>query len=118
MGATLRYHELQKEIPQATPKMLSQQLKGLEADGIIKRVLYPVVLPKTEYALTEFGKTLIPAIQCLCDRRKATFKNSAYRIPAIRANLCRDLSTKRQQRDKILSRTQQARHLAKARDFL
>lgn len=59
---TLRYNELQKLIPHATPKMLIQQLKELEADEIIKRKLYPVVPPKTEYSLTERGKSLIPAI--------------------------------------------------------
>lgn len=67
IDATLRFSELQKEIPQATAKMLSQQLKELEADGIINRVLYPVVPPKTEYSLTDLGKTLIPIIQSLCD---------------------------------------------------
>lgn len=65
--STMRYNEIQKEIPQATPKMLSQQLKVLEADGIINRVLYPVVPPKTEYSLTELGKTLIPAINTLVE---------------------------------------------------
>ena len=44
------------------PKMLIQQLKELETDGIIKRKLYPVVPPKTEYSLTKRGETLIPAI--------------------------------------------------------
>ncbi len=62
IGKTLRYNELQKLICHATPKMLIQQLKELEADGIIKRKLYPVVPPKTEYSLTERGKTLINAI--------------------------------------------------------
>ena len=59
---TLRYKELQKLISHATPKMLIQQLKELEADGIIQRKLYPVVPPKTEYSLTERGKRLIPSI--------------------------------------------------------
>ena len=59
---TLRYSELQKLISHATPKMLIQQLKELERDGVVQRKLYPVVPPKTEYSLTELGKTLIPAI--------------------------------------------------------
>lgn len=71
---TLRYNQIQKEIPQATPKMLSQQLKELEADGIINRVLYPVVPPKTEYSLTELGKTLVPIITALCDWGENYFK--------------------------------------------
>ena len=62
INKTLRYSELQKLISHATPKMLIQQLKELEADGIINRKLYPVVLLKTEYSLTERGKKLIPAI--------------------------------------------------------
>lgn len=62
IGKTLRYSELQKLISHATPKMLIQQLKELESDGIINRKLYPVVPPKTEYSLTKRGETLIPAI--------------------------------------------------------
>lgn len=59
---TLRYNEIQKFIPKATPKMLSQQLKELEQDGIINRKMYPVVPPKTEYSLTELGKSLVPIV--------------------------------------------------------
>lgn len=66
IGRTLRYNELKKAIPQVTPKMLSQQLKDLEADGIVNRILYPVVPPKTEYSLTEVGDTLVPIIEDLC----------------------------------------------------
>lgn len=54
----MRYNELQKVIPRATPKMLSQQLRELEADGLINRKVYPVVPPKTEYSLTGRGQTL------------------------------------------------------------
>lgn len=64
---TMRFSQLQKAIPQATPKMLSSQLKELEASGIVERVLYPVVPPKTEYSLTEFGKTLVPIVVSLRD---------------------------------------------------
>lgn len=66
IGRTLRYNEIQKLFPQATPRMLSRQLKDLEQDGIINRKLYPVVPPKTEYSLTELGETLIPIVQALC----------------------------------------------------
>ena len=64
---TLRYNELQKYIPQATAKMLTQQLKELEHDGIIHRKVYPVVPPKTEYSLTERGKTLTDIIHSMRD---------------------------------------------------
>lgn len=63
----LRYNELAKKIPNATPKMLSTQLKELENDGLISRTLYPVVPPKTEYALTPLGKSLSPIIKLLSD---------------------------------------------------
>lgn len=63
---TLRYNELKKAMPQVTPKMLSQQLKELEADGIVNRILYPVVPPKTEYSLTGVGQTLAPIVKSLC----------------------------------------------------
>lgn len=62
MDKTLRYSELKKLIPHSTPKMLIQQLKELEQDGIIKRKMYPIVPPKTEYSLTKRGEGLIPAI--------------------------------------------------------
>ena len=61
----LRFHELQKYLPQATPKMLTQQLRELEKDGLIHREVYPVVPPKVEYSLTEFGRTLLPVINAM-----------------------------------------------------
>ncbi len=63
---TLRFNELQKLVSQATPKMLTQQLRELERDGLIARTVYPVVPPKTEYALTEFGMSLMPVLKALC----------------------------------------------------
>lgn len=62
INQTLRYSELQRLLPQASPKMLAQQLKELERDNLIHRELYPVVPPKTEYSLTELGKSLTPII--------------------------------------------------------
>lgn len=66
MNRTLRYNELHKKVPKATDKMLAQQLRELERDGLINRVVYPVVPPKTEYSLTEYGKTLAPILDALC----------------------------------------------------
>lgn len=63
----LRFNELQKLIPSATPKMLTQQLRELEASGLITRTVYPVVPPKTEYQMTEFGSTLMPVLESLCE---------------------------------------------------
>jgi DNA-binding HxlR family transcriptional regulator len=58
-----RFNELKKLIPAITEKMLSLQLKHLEKDGIISRKVYAEIPPRVEYALTELGKTLIPALE-------------------------------------------------------
>ena len=67
MDDTLRFSELRKFLHQATPKMLTQQLRELEADGIIHREVYPVVPSKTEYSLTAFGRTITPVLTAMCD---------------------------------------------------
>lgn len=58
IGGTLRYGEIHKLMPQATPKMLTQQLRELERDKIIIREVFPVVPPKVEYSLTDLGRSL------------------------------------------------------------
>lgn len=78
---TLRFSEIQRLIPQATPKMLSSQLKELEAAGIVDRTLYPVVPPKTEYSLSEFGKTLIPIVTSLRDWGNMYFEKMGAKNP-------------------------------------
>lgn len=64
---TLRFNELGKLIKSATPKMLTQQLRELENDGLINRVVYPIVPPKTEYSLTSFGESIIPVLEAMCN---------------------------------------------------
>lgn len=64
---TLRYNQIQKYIPQATAKMLAQQLRELENDNLINRKVYPVVPPKTEYSLTERGLSLKDIIESTCE---------------------------------------------------
>lgn len=60
-----RPSELQRKIPDATRRVLNMQLKELEDHELVTRKIYPVVPPKVEYSLTEFGKTLIPVISAL-----------------------------------------------------
>jgi DNA-binding HxlR family transcriptional regulator len=63
---TLRFAELKKKIPDITEKMLSIQLRALEADGLIRREVHGKKPPvKVEYSLTDFGKSLIPAIDAV-----------------------------------------------------
>lgn len=60
-----RPSELQRKIPDATRRVLNIQLKELEDHELVSKIIYPVVPPKVEYSLTEFGKTLIPVISVL-----------------------------------------------------
>lgn len=63
----LRFSELKKVITNATPKMLTQQLRELEASALIHREVYPVIPPKVEYSLTETGKSLLPILVAMRD---------------------------------------------------
>ena len=60
---TMRFSEIKLRLPDVTQKMLTQQLRSLEEDGLISRTVYPVVPPKVEYGLTELGKKTIPILQ-------------------------------------------------------
>ena len=62
----LRYSELKRLLGKVTHKMLSNQLKELEEDGIIIRTEYPQVPPKVEYSLSDMGKSMMPILQSLC----------------------------------------------------
>jgi DNA-binding HxlR family transcriptional regulator len=64
---TMRFSDLQRAIPRISQKMLIQQLRGLESDGVISRAVYPEVPPKVEYRLTEVGKHLGPVFMALLD---------------------------------------------------
>jgi DNA-binding HxlR family transcriptional regulator len=61
----LRYGELKKDIPRITHKMLTSQLRELEAEGFILRQVHAVVPPKVEYSLTPRGKKVIPLIEAI-----------------------------------------------------
>ena len=62
----LRFGSLQRLMPKVTPKMLTQQLRELEKDGLVERHVYPVVPPKVEYELTDFGQTVLPILDAMC----------------------------------------------------
>lgn len=63
----MRFSQLRKLMPQATAKMLTQQLRELEEDGLLHREVYPVVPPKVEYSLTQKGRSLRPVLQSMFD---------------------------------------------------
>jgi DNA-binding HxlR family transcriptional regulator len=62
---TMRYGELKKALVDITPKMLTNQLRELEKEGLINRVVYPEVPPKVEYSITEYGMTLKPILEAM-----------------------------------------------------
>jgi DNA-binding HxlR family transcriptional regulator len=66
-AGTHRFAELGRKIPGVSERMLTQQLRELEADGVVLRKVYPEVPPKVEYSMTEYGKTLCPITQLMCD---------------------------------------------------
>lgn len=63
----LRFSQLQKRIKNATPKMLTQQLRELEANKLIHREVFAIIPPKVEYSLTELGKSLMPILAAMRD---------------------------------------------------
>ena len=62
---TMRFSELQRSILPITQKMLTEQLRELERDGMISRKVYPQVPPKVEYSITKNGKTLLPVLETM-----------------------------------------------------
>jgi DNA-binding HxlR family transcriptional regulator len=73
-GKVLRFSELERAIPAVSQKMLIQQLRQLENDGIVRRIIHPQVPPKVEYSLTEWGQALCPVLDAVLEwaaRREA-----------------------------------------------
>jgi DNA-binding HxlR family transcriptional regulator len=64
---TVRFNELRRLIPRLTPRMLTTQLRELEADGLIDRKVYPQVPPKVEYSMAPLGQSLLPVLAALKD---------------------------------------------------
>lgn len=64
-GAVLRFSDLERAIPGVSQKMLIQQLRQMERDGIVRRIVHHQVPPKVEYRLTDWGQALCPALDAL-----------------------------------------------------
>ena len=64
-GQVQRFSDLERLMPQISQKMLAQQLRQLEKDGMVLRIVHPLVPPKVEYRLTDWGQTLCPALDAL-----------------------------------------------------
>lgn len=64
-GEVRRFSELQRAIPSISEKMLSQQLRHMEADGLVRRTAHQQIPPKVEYRLTDWGQSLCPVLDAL-----------------------------------------------------
>src|SRR5512135_1856090 len=63
---TCRFAELRRKIPSVSERMLPRQLRELEEHGIVRRGVYPEVPPRVEYSLTDYGRTLRPITELMC----------------------------------------------------
>lgn len=64
---TKRFSELKRHLPEISQKMLTQNLRELEAEEIIERIVYPEVPPRVEYSMTEYGRSLEPILDAMHD---------------------------------------------------
>ncbi|WP_286079568.1 helix-turn-helix domain-containing protein [Duncaniella freteri] len=69
----IRFNELYRNIPSISEKVLAQVLRQLTADGIIRRELFADVPPRTEYSVTDFGRTLLPHVTGLINWGRDNF---------------------------------------------
>ena len=64
---TMRFGELRQNVGNITQKMLTQELREMESDGLVHRKVFPVVPPKVEYSLTAYGRTLEPILKSMAE---------------------------------------------------
>lgn len=87
-GQVQRYSDLERLVPGISQKMLAQQLRQLEADGLVTRTVYPQVPPKVDYRLTPWGQALCPALDAMLQwsalRAGLTEGHDAARAPGAR----------------------------------
>lgn len=65
LDGTLRFNEIRRKLPSVTQRMLTHQLREMEADGLISRTVFPQVPPRVDYALTDRGRSLQPVLMAL-----------------------------------------------------
>jgi DNA-binding HxlR family transcriptional regulator len=71
----LRFSELRRAMPACTAKVLTQQLREMERDGLVRRKIYAEVPPRVEYSLTPRGRSLEPVVEAMCAWGKCAGRN-------------------------------------------
>lgn len=66
-GGAMRPSEIHKCLPEAAPRVLDMQLKEMVEDGLVEKTIYPELPPRSEYRITELGKTLLPIIDSMLE---------------------------------------------------
>lgn len=84
---TKRYGELKRLVPKATERMLTLQLRELEATGIVQRTVYPEVPPKVEYSLTELGLSLEPVLQTMLNWSEEYLQQKRMQVSEVNSEL-------------------------------
>ena len=64
-GSPLRPHEIHKRLPEAAPRVLDIQLKEMVEDGLVEKKIYPQLPPRSEYTITDLGRSLLPIIDSM-----------------------------------------------------
>ena len=78
---TLRFSQLQRRLGKVTQKMLTQQLRELEADGLIHRQVFAEVPPRVEYSLTDLGLSVVPILEQMCRWGQVYLEHSGASVP-------------------------------------
>ena len=84
LNGKLRFNALCRVRPSATPRMITLQLRELEADGIVKRTVFPELPPMVEYELTELGQSLAPLLLSMRDGGEAPWVAERQRLGGYR----------------------------------
>jgi len=84
-GKTCRFGELSRLLPGVTQKMLTQQLRELESDGLVHRKVFPEVPPRVEYSLTKLGTSLEPVVASLSQWGERFLSERPHRAKSVKA---------------------------------
>lgn len=86
----VRYGELQREIPQVSAKVLTQQLREMESDGLVKRTIFPEVPPRVEYSLSSMGASLTNVLIEL--RNWGLTKDTVHNVECLYCKKCQNIT--------------------------